>query len=322
MPDDPLIDQTALVVGESLIDVIVNRAGRLAEHVGGSPMNVAVGLARLGHPVALLTQIGDDARGRRVAEHLRASGVALVPGSVVGRRTSTATAHLDATGAATYDFDLEWTVSTEHVPAAPALVHTGSLGASLPPGADAVLDLLHALAGATLVSFDPNVRPALAGDRASARARAEAFVAQAHVVKASDEDLGWLYAGEDPVASAVRWLDLGADLVIVTRGGDGALALTRRSRADVGPVRVAVADTVGAGDSFMAATLDWLWRHAATRAPAERIAALGDADLADLLDHAATCAAITVSRIGANPPTTAQLAAWRAGRDRTSTEQP
>lgn len=254
-----------VVVGEALVDVVVPPgadpadATAVTEAVGGSPMNVAVGLARLDVPVLLVTRIGDDPRGVRVAEHVRGSGAHLSPESVVvGTRTSTATALLDGTGAATYDFDLHWDLPRQALPDAAGL-HVGSLGASLTPGRNAVVDLVRQAAERDLmVSYDPNMRPALMGDPAEAWRDVVEISSLSTVVKLSDEDAHALRPDLtlDEVAVELLRGDR-TELVMVTLGGDGAAAHTSRVSARVAPPRsFDVVDTVGAGDSFMAAALD------------------------------------------------------------------
>ena len=136
---------TALVVGEALIDIVQHEGQALGEHVGGSPLNVAVGLALLGRRVRFLTWIGNDRRGRRIADYLHDSGVDLDEGSVGATRTATARAELDEKGSATYQFDIEWQLSPNPGLMAPLVLHTGSIATALEPGCDAVAELIDAL---------------------------------------------------------------------------------------------------------------------------------------------------------------------------------
>lgn len=304
------MSERALVVGEALVDVVLAADGATAAHPGGSPANVALGLGRLGRDVELLCWLGEDANGTLVAEHLAASGVRLAAGSRGAAQTSVATASLDDSGAATYVFDLEWDVPVGAQPSgSPVVVHTGSIAAVLEPGANAVLALVEEARATATITYDPNARPSLMGEPAAANARVEAMLALADVVKVSDEDIEWL-TGSSPEAIAPHWLGLGAQLVVVTRGGDGASAWTADGRIlHVAAQRVDVVDTVGAGDSFMGGLIDGLW--SADLLGAERresIGAASDQVLRAILERCVRIAAITVSRAGANPPGSAELA--------------
>src|SRR5262245_35158581 len=153
-----------LVVGEALIDAVTTPSGATAEHVGGSPANVAFGLAALDHAVDLATWIATDDHGRRIEEVCRLRGVALTAGSQGAPFTSVAHATLDAAGAASYVCDLEWQMAAVPGLAAYGHVHTGSIAAVLEPGGSQVRETLATARqlGAT-VSYDPNARPSLMG---------------------------------------------------------------------------------------------------------------------------------------------------------------
>ncbi len=304
----------ALVVGESLVDVVQGPDGQaLGRHPGGSPANVALGLARLGNRAELLTWLAEDEDGSRVLDHLAASGVVVVPGSTGAARTSTATARLDAAGVATYGFELD--------PAMPAVdldalqggegfdvVHTGSIAAVLAPGASVVEGLLSRTRHRATITYDPNARPALMGDPDVALAKVLAYVGVADVVKVSDEDLAWLRPGVDPLDVAGSWLMRGAALVVVTRGEGGADALSRDGKVHVDSPPTDVVDTVGAGDSFMSGLLDGLGRAGLLGAARrERLRAVDGATVASVLRHAARIASITCSRPGADPPWSREL---------------
>jgi fructokinase len=169
------------------------------------------------------------------------------------------------------------------------------------------------------VSYDPNIRAALLGDRDRAEVvrRVERCVGLSDLVKASDEDLDWLYPGDPAERVAERWLALGPAAVLVTRGGDGAEGFTANARAAVPAVAAAVVDTVGAGDSFMSATLDALaGRRLLGAAARPALAGLEAGALAAVLRHAAAAATVTVSRAGANPPDLAELREYGELRDR------
>ncbi|GAA2726954.1 carbohydrate kinase family protein [Cellulomonas aerilata] len=301
----------ALVIGEALVDVVRRLDGSTQEHPGGSPANVALGLGRLDRPVDLLTWIGTDERGRTVREHLERSAVRLTPGSDGADHTSVATATLDASGAATYTFDLDWQVPAEAVPDLTdvVVVHTSTIGAARAPGGPAVLRILAESRLDATITYDPNIRPDLLGDHDEARDLVERLVALADVVKVSDEDLAWLEPGARPHDVAVRWATRGPALVVVTRGGEGALAVTAGGvEVDVPAPRVDVADTVGAGDSFMAGLVDGLW-SAGLLGAMHRIAlgGVGAEVLVPVLERCARIAAVTVSRPGADPPRAAEV---------------
>ncbi|MDN4475630.1 carbohydrate kinase [Demequina sp. SYSU T00192] len=298
-----------LVVGEALVDVVMGPDGTAA-HPGGSPANVALGLARLGRDVDLLTRLGLDPNGVLVADHLQDDGVRLVPGSAGPGPTSVATATLDAGGAATYEFDIAWELADGvRLRNAPLAVHTGSIAAVMAPGAEQVLRLVHALRFNSTVTYDPNVRPSLMGSPDDARPAIERMVGLADVVKASDEDLGWLYPDRTVDEAARAWAGMGPALVVVTRGGDGATAFTHDGREIHEPApAVTVADTVGAGDSFMAGLIDGLWGAGLLGRPhRDALRGMSDEAVTGLLRPCARIAAITVSRPGANPPTRAEL---------------
>ncbi|WP_372594451.1 carbohydrate kinase [Actinotalea sp.] len=314
-PTDPA-ERRALVIGEALIDVVRSGGQTLGRHPGGSPMNVAIGLARLGRAADLLTWFGADEDGAAITAHLAASGVDVVPGSASAERTSVATATLDADGVATYDFDLSWQVpSTWASPPLPIVVHTGSIGAVVEPGGSDVAHILEAHRPTATVTYDPNLRPSLMPPPADTRPVVERLVALSDVVKVSDEDLAWLEPGTEPTDVARRWVGLGPAAVVVTRGGEGAVAVTRSGlTVEVATPRVTVADTVGAGDSFMGGLIDGLWL--AGLLGGERRAALHDAGAStwqEVLERCTRIAAITVSRAGANPPTRAELDDYRPG---------
>lgn len=301
-----------LVIGESLVDVVVAPDGSRTEHVGGSPLNVAVGLARLDHPVSLATHIGRDERGATIGEHLADSGVLLTSGSDTAEDTPTATATLDATGAADYTFEITWRMP--QLPTFLGHVHTGSIGALLRPGGVDVLAAMKGAARQSTVSYDPNVRPALIGDRRSALEEIERRVAVSDVVKASDEDLQWL-AGDalDPDAIADRlraWCSLGPALAVATLGAKGAMViLPSGRRVDVPGREVEVSDTVGAGDSFMAGLLSGLLdaRLLGGVQARKRLRRAHGRDLIPAVRRGIDASASTVTRAGAQPPSRADL---------------
>lgn len=307
-----------VVVGEALVDLVGERGGRtLTAHPGGSPANVALGLARLGVPVMLKTRLGRDVFGEMIVAHLEASGVRVDGGPDGGTSTSLAIATL-AAGIASYDFRIDWDVGElEPLPIETRCLHTGSLATALAPGNASVINLLereHQRSRVT-VSYDPNVRPALLRDAAQARPDIERLVALSDVVKVSDEDLRWLYPDQRDEDVAQRWLGMGPALVVVTRGGAGTYAVSARLELYRPAVPIDLVDTVGAGDSFTSGLLDALLRAdliGATRR--EELAAIDESTLEGVVDMAAAVAAITCSRPGADPPTRAEVDAALAAR--------
>lgn len=300
-----------LVIGEALIDAVTTAEGALEEHVGGSPANVAFGLAALDHEVALATWLATDDHGNRIAEHCRERRVELTAGSQGAPFTSVAHASLDATGAATYRFDLEWQLAAVPGLAGFGHVHTGSIAAVLEPGGSAVRDTLRMARATATISYDPNARPTLMGDPSRARRTIEECVALADVVKVSDEDLAWLRPGEPVDDVVAEWAELGPPLVVVTRGAQGAqVRLTRTGETHRAPAPpVTVVDSVGAGDSFMAGLVSGLLDAGLSGGPDAR-RRLATADLADVvpaLDRALATSRLTVAHRGAHAPTRADL---------------
>lgn len=300
-----------LVAGEALVDIVRSPDGSIAEHVGGSPTNVAIGLARLGHPVELATHIGADERGERVGQTLAREQVSLSKGSTSADRTPTAAATLDDSGAATYEFDLSWELSQPADLERFGHLHTGSIAAVLEPGGTNVLALVQQARSGHTVSYDPNSRPSLMGDPHDVRAKVEALIGLSDVVKASEEDVEWLYPGHE-IAEVVRlWGRLGPSVVVVTRSGQGAVvAVGANGQAQAIPAYpTTVVDTVGAGDSFMSGLISGLLdARLLGRAPTrERLRAASQDQVLPAVRRALACGAITVSRAGANPPTRAEI---------------
>jgi fructokinase len=301
------------VVGESLVDVVA-RTGHdgLTVHPGGSPANVAVALSRLGQRTALVTQIGADDHGALIRAHLERDGVDVILAGPVSQPTSRALARLDAHGAATYEFDLAWDVRGLRVAEGSAAVHFGSLGVVLAPGGDQVLRLAESVCrrGDVVTSYDPNIRPSVTPDRHEVAATVERAAASAHIVKMSDEDLAFVFPGTTPAQLAARFIGDGrpTQLLVVTKGREGAEAVTRRSRLSVPAVPVTVVDTVGAGDAFTAALLAGLADRGllSPAALATRVAP-EQAALRQVVGRALAAAALTCTRPGADPPTAVEL---------------
>lgn len=309
------------VVGEALIDLVPATCGDetgLVPRAGGSPYNVAVGAARLGSPTTFLGRLSDDTFGQLLRDRLRAEGVATDRGTPTTDPTTLAVVSLDGDGVASYGFYLEGTAAfglradDVALPDDVTIVHA-SCGAVLLDTEPAGAALRAALARTdVLTSFDPNVRPQFVRDLEAYRRLVDATVATCDLVKVSDEDLEVLFPGDDPVDVAGRWVRSGPVIVVVTRGPAGAVALTA---AEDEPVEVPgrggldVADTVGAGDSFSGALLTWLHEHDVS--DRDGLAAIRAADLASALAFARDVAAVTVTRVGADPPRRDELGGSR-----------
>lgn len=295
---DPHQTLDVMVVGEALIDVVTTSHGRV-EHPGGSPANVAYGLGRLGVTAGLLTAIAPDALGTAIENHLHSAGVVLLPGSKSLARTASATATLAPDGSAKYDFDISWDLAPTAPAYFPKILHTGSIATFLSPGASAVKALLEQAHRHCMITYDPNIRPALLGSHTEAKAIFEELVALTDVVKLSDEDAQWLYPRKSPEETAAHILGLGTKLTVLTKGAEGSQFTSAAANINIPAVKTTVADTIGAGDSYMSALiLGFLTRGTEGFAPA----------VLEQLGHtAAAAAAITVQRPGANPPTLEEL---------------
>lgn len=303
-----------LVIGEVLIDIVRTPDGAVAEHVGGSPANVATGTARLGHPTDFATTFGRDDYGTACLEHLKARGVDVLPTSRTADPTSVADATLDESGAATYDFRLHWNLQRVPIRSGVGHVHTGSIAATEAPGADTVrATLVEAREWAT-VSYDPNARPSIMGDADSVRERIESIIALADVVKASDDDLAYLYPGQSLEQVLDAWHALGAAFTLVTLGAAGvAFRVPQtgevcRAAARVGDPALVI-DTVGAGDSFMAGLVSALL-DAGLLGGVEARAALAAATTEQVtaaVERALETSGVTVRHAGAYSPTRDEL---------------
>jgi fructokinase len=312
------------VIGETVVDLFDPGDGSAClARPGGSPLNVAIGLARLENPTTFIGRLSRDPLGTVLRRHLERSGVDTAHLVRAVEPSTMALVELKD-GQARYEFSVEGTAdfqwSPEEVsvlPAGAGAVHFGSLGSWLPPGDEVVNQRIARLRadGSVLISYDPNARPAIQGEAAAARAKVRRSAALAHVIKASAEDLGWLYGTDDPAPVVGEWLGQGAGLVVITDGARGATAWVPGLPPVTRPaVPAPVVDTVGAGDAFMSGLLDALARRglAAPRALAGLAEGADAAMLAAIVDDAALVAAITCGRAGADPPTRAEVDAFRA----------
>lgn len=292
-----------VVVGESLIDTIVLPDGAVQSVPGGSAANTALALGRLGRVVGFGTSLGADAHGAAIRAWLAASGVDVFASPA--EATSVARATLAADGSASYEFDLRWDVDLSGLPES-HVVHAGSLGAVLNPGAVAVESFVAAARTRSTISIDPNIRQHLCTED-SRRQLARVF-AHADVIKLSDEDHERLSPTESFDTTARRWLAGGAALVVLTQGPGDITAYCRSGVVRCQAATVPVVDTVGAGDTFGAALLDGLLAANLAGAPRKpNLREITQETLEQILRRAARAAAITVSRRGANPPSAHEL---------------
>ena len=298
-----------LVVGEALTDSVSHEETR-SETPGGSPLNVAVGIARLGHQVTLAARVGQDSRGLEIMAHAMDSGVSLIEDFSGLSRTSSATATIAPDGSASYEFDLLWDFTPDMVLSGDCdHVHTGSIGATLEPGATGVAELLRReRAKGSSISYDPNARPSIMGRPDEVLTRVEELVGLSDIVKASDEDIAWLYPSKTLQDVTSHWRSLGPQLVVVTQGANGVVATLGSIEVSAPTLATHVHDTIGAGDSFMAGLLVALSERGALGSGRSHLTELSEAELAGAIDFALSCAAITVSRAGANPPRREELA--------------
>ncbi len=305
-----------LSCGEALIDMLprVTAEGEaaFAPHAGGAVFNTAIALGRLGAPSGFFSGLSTDLFGAILTETLTASKVDSHLAARSGRPTTLAFVRL-VNGQASYAFYDENTagrmLSVADLPALPASVEAlffGGISLVNDPAAGAYEALLTREAGARVIMMDPNIRPGFITDAAAYRARIARMMALSDIVKLSDEDLVWLEGEGDPVALARGLIARGPKVVCITEGAKGALAVTAREVVRVAAQKVAVVDTVGAGDTFNAGVLAALHQAGALRKAA--VAAADGALLTAALTLGVKAAAVTVSRAGANPPWAHEIA--------------
>jgi fructokinase len=299
-----------LVAGEALVDLVVTDRAILPSP-GGGPYNTARALGRLGASVGFLGRLSQDHFGSMLTKVLAESGVSLDYTSRGPEPSALAIAHRSADGEADYSFYLGGTTfgyaSFPTLGADVRALYVGSLALALEPSASALEALVERERHNRIVVIDPNVRPAAIPEHVGYRARFDRCCRAAHIVKLSASDASWLMPGMGHEDVATRLLDLGAELVVVTLGADGAIAGTHRARARVRAQRIDVADTIGAGDAFGAGLLVALEERSAFVRGG--LAVLGDSDLESVLRYASAVAALTCARFGAETPTHSEVAA-------------
>ncbi|MFM5968650.1 MAG: carbohydrate kinase family protein [Micrococcales bacterium] len=319
-----------LVIGEALIDLIENRyqPGAFTAVVGGANANVALALARRGTKHQFLGRISNDRFGKIIRERLETNGVHLEHSIDATELTTLAVVSIDSNGVPSYSFyvngtaDWGWTraelpsdIDLENMHA--TAIQFGCLTMAMEPG-NKVIEAWtkeHYDQKSVTISHDINMRPALGFDRETERVRVERVNAFSHIIKASDEDIHWLYdleEGSDIDAIVAKWIGDTGRQVFVTRGGDGVsvyrLSGDAVKRFDVASRKINVVDTVGAGDTFCANLLGQLSDVDALGSdPFDRLTNLSDADIAEFVRIAGVAASITCERAGCEPPTSADL---------------
>ena len=317
-----------VVIGEALIDLIEDKstAGRYQAVVGGANANVAIALARAGVKQQLLARISSDAFGQKIRQRLVDNKVGLTYAIAAKEPTSVAIASIGASGGASYSFYVEntadWGWSPQELPTQETMATLGAtalqfgcLTMAMPPGNAVIEAWLRPFFEKDLLtlSHDVNVRPALGFDIAKERARVERVNSFSHLIKASDDDINWLYGlenGTNVDQIAWDWIGDSSKIVFVTKGADGVSIYRKdKIKLDVASRKVSVQDTVGAGDTFCANTLAQLQQINALGSGAfERLAALTEMQLVEIARVSAVAASMACEKTGAEPPTDAELA--------------
>ena len=306
---------TMWVCGEVLVDLIpqTNNVGKPDNSnrvgvIGGGPENTAKALARLGHQVEFIDGISTDKWGVAAKAELVADGVGTKFCKFSDKPTCQAIVTLDEKGGASYEFVIDGTAtfdfSSDWLPDAyrfkPTLLHIGTLVTAVEPAATVLFDWALEVSELAPIIFDPNIRPAVIPDRDLYRTQVEKWIEISSVVKVSEDDIAWLYPGQDDLEVANSWIEKGLAFVVITRGANGLVAVSENDFVQVPGVKVDVVDTIGAGDTVGAIV-------------AEAVAEVGLEELKNsgallvMLEKAAQAAAITCSRKGAQPPTAREL---------------
>jgi fructokinase len=289
------------VCGEVVIDLIPDGTERKAV-VGGGPANTAKALSKLGITTQFIDGISTDKYGQMALNELQKDGVLLDFVKFSDKPTCLAIVSLNSKGGATYEFVIDDTATFDFshswLPDAadkkPLLLHIGTLVTAIEPAASVLFEWAKKVSQVAPIVFDPNIRPAVMSDRNEYVKQVERWVSISNAVKVSDDDIYWLYPGQDLDKVTKRWLEMGPELIVVTFGDKGLAGYRENSKISVDAKKVVVADTVGAGDTVGAILVEAIIEDCLAKLTNERLSLM--------LDRAARAAAITVSRSGALPP--------------------
>jgi fructokinase len=303
---------SVLVIGEALVDVVHGLNGEIKNIPGGSPANTAVALARLGTKTYMKARTSSDKFGIEIRNYLTNQNVNLDYSLVVDSPSSVIDALIQKDGSARYEANLNgaadygWTFTelNQEIDPDTQIIQLGSLTSYIEPGATNVEKWFTNLRQSNkyLLTFDPNIRHPLDGqNEKDVRSRAKKLASLSHVVKASDEDLNWIFSNNNPKDSALKIIESGASLVVVTLGKQGAFAVNKKHEfVEVLAIEIDVIDSIGAGDTFAAALITQLLENSWINENA--LEKLNGTDLTGMLTNCSLAAAITCSRQGANPP--------------------
>ena len=289
------------VAGEVLIDLIPD-GDNYTSVVGGGPANTAKALAKLGVKTYFIDGISKDQYGQMAKAELHLANVLLEYAQFSGKPNCTAKVTLSSSGSASYEFVIEGTATFDFSDLwlpdpqtlKPSLLHIGTLATVIEPGASVLFKWAQSVAHVAPIVFDPNIRPAVLGDRDEYVKKVEKWVEISSAIKVSEEDLNWLYPGKVINEIVKNWIQVGVQLVVVTLGDKGITAYRKNEERSVDAVKVVVADTVGAGDTVGAVLVEAIVNNSLDKVTGEV--------LKSMLNRAVKAAAITVSRTGANPP--------------------
>jgi fructokinase len=303
---------SVLVIGEALVDVVYGINGEIKNIPGGSPANTAVALARLGTKTYMKARTSSDQFGTEIRNYLTNQNVNLYYSLVVDSPSSVIDAVIQKDGSAKYEANLNgaadygWTFAelNQEIDRDIQIIQLGSLTSYVEPGATNVEKWFAQLRQSDkyLLTFDPNIRHPLDGqNEKDVRNRAKRLASLSHVVKASDEDLNWIFSNDNPKDSAINIIKSGASLVFVTLGKKGAFVVNKELEIIEVPAKeIEVIDTIGAGDTFAAALITQLLENSWINE--NELEKLKTTDLTAILTNCALAATITCSRQGANPP--------------------